>query len=101
MDLLPELIKLNVNGCVSLTRLLLPSCTKLEWLDCSGCALMHHIHTFSTALSHVKAVACHRLVVSCCCYYDWVYGSAASGHQNSVQVLFVGSVLMLCVSEWR
>ena len=87
---LPELVKLNVNGCISLTRLVLKSCTKLEWLDCSGCALLHHVQAFSSALSHVRAVACQRLVVSipllllllllfgfcccCCCAFAAISG---------------------------
>ena len=64
LDALPDLTRLNVNGCISLSRLVLKTCAKLEWLDCSGCAHMHHINTFSPALSHLTAVACQRLVVS-------------------------------------
>lgn len=63
MDSLADLGRLNVNGCISLSRLVLKACTKLEWVDCSGCAHLHHITTFSPALSHLAAVACQRLVV--------------------------------------
>lgn len=63
LESLPELTRLNVNGCISLSRLVLKACTKLEWLDCSGCAHLHNISTLSSALSHMTAVACQRLVV--------------------------------------
>lgn len=87
LDLLPELTKLNMNGCVSLTRLVLTNCIKLKWLDCSGGALMHHIHAFSPALSHVRAVACHRLVVSlAAALCNCVCGCALCWCQESVQM---------------
>ncbi len=63
LESLPELTRVNVNGCISLSRLVLKACTKLEWLDCSGCAHLHNISTLSSALSHMTAVACQRLVV--------------------------------------
>ncbi|KAA6425941.1 MAG: hypothetical protein FRX49_04316 [Trebouxia sp. A1-2] len=62
LESLPELTRLNVNGCISLSRLVLKACTKLEWLDCSGCAHLHNISTPSSALTHMTAVACQRLV---------------------------------------
>lgn len=101
LDLLPELTKLNMNGCVSLTRLVLTSCTKLEWLDCSGCALMHHIHAFSPALSHVRAVACHRLVVSlaaalCSC----AYGRVDCWCQDSIRQMYTQSIGG-CLEHWN
>lgn len=85
LDALPELRKLNVNGCIGLTRLRLPHCTKLHWLDCSGCALLQHLHAFSPALSHVRAVACQRLMVGCCC--------CCAGHVMSGN----GCVLWVCL----
>ena len=63
LDQLPNLVKLNVNGCIALARLVLRSCTKLQWLDCSGCSRLHHITSFSPALTHVDAVACANLAV--------------------------------------
>ena len=64
LDQLPNLVKLNVNGCIALTRLVLRSCTKLQWLDCSGRSRLHHVTSSSPALAHMDAVACANLAVS-------------------------------------
>lgn len=64
LQALPDLSRLNLNGCISLSRVDLPDCNKLTWLDCSGCASLHHITLASPLLSGLRAVACQRLVVS-------------------------------------
>ena len=64
LQALQQLTKLNLNGCISLSRVELPSCDQLAWLDCSGCASLHHIHVASPVLSQLQAVSCQRLVVS-------------------------------------
>ena len=65
LQALPDLSRLNINGCISLSRLVLPECNKLTWTDCSGCALLRHIILASPALSELQAVSCQRLVVHC------------------------------------
>ena len=64
IDALPKLVKVEHGGCISLKGLVPNSCTKVEWLSCSGCALLHHDAAFSSALSHIRAVASQRLVMS-------------------------------------
>ena len=63
LQTLPDLSRLNINGCISLSRLVLPECDKLTWVDCSGCASLRHIILASPALSELQVVSCQRLVV--------------------------------------
>lgn len=110
LQTLLHLTKLNLNGCISLSRLELPSCDKLAWLDCSGCAALHHIHVASPVLSHLQAVSCQRLVVSnapefvqqcgkgTCCACKWYVTNPLLSQLQPVscQTLVVSNPQQLC-----
>lgn len=78
---LPHLELLNLGGCISLSRLLLPEqAPRLRRLDVSGCGALRQVVAGSKALERLAARACGRLLVSagargcCCCCCCWVGG---------------------------
>lgn len=64
MQAAPALLELNVNGCIHLTRLLLPSNLGLLNLDVSGCGLLRQLDSSASTLQLLTAHGCDHLHVS-------------------------------------
>ena len=60
----PALVDLNVNGCIHLTRLLLPSNLSLAQLDVSGCGMLRQLDSPASSLQSLTAHGCDHLHVS-------------------------------------
>ncbi|KAL4442936.1 hypothetical protein ABPG77_008427 [Micractinium sp. CCAP 211/92] len=61
----PSLVKcrrLDLTGCTSLSRLLLPDAAALQSVSVSGCGVLRQVLLASPALRELRAAACSRLV---------------------------------------
>ena len=64
MQAAPALLDLNVNGCIHLARLLLPSNLSLQQLDISGCGMLRQLDSSASTLQSLTAHGCDNLHVS-------------------------------------